>query len=243
MSGQDVERREALLAVSGAAASVANAVGARAVPRHANEKAAVMAKVRGPPILGIGHQGVKVLDHRVEVEALEFLSVVERLAERIGGGGMLMENLKVQLVWPPLPVGLVQHRVRDRAFAGALVICLFGHAYLRSWLSGIKGFANKQNGCRGRRPDVPAGATANGLTYGFLSFPPPSLGGDPPATNSRQGRQNSGFFWHRRPWRAHWRRPQGHRQNGRPRRRDGWVITDASLVKFAFSDRGDRLRL
>ena len=56
-----------------------------------------MAEIGRPPILRVRHQGVQVLDHRIEVEALEFLGVVERLAHRIGQGGVLVENLKVQL--------------------------------------------------------------------------------------------------------------------------------------------------
>ena len=47
---------------------------------------------------------MEVLDHGIQVEALEFLGVVERLAHRIGQGGVLVENLKVQLVRPPVAV-------------------------------------------------------------------------------------------------------------------------------------------
>src|SRR5215468_6364683 len=47
------------------------------------------------------HQGMQVLDYRVEVEALEFLGIVECLAHRIGQGGVLMENLNIQLARPP----------------------------------------------------------------------------------------------------------------------------------------------
>ena len=51
-----VERREALLAGAGAAASIADAVRARAVPRHANEEPAVVAEIRRPPVLAVRHQ-------------------------------------------------------------------------------------------------------------------------------------------------------------------------------------------
>ena len=108
-----VERREALLAVSGAAAAVTDAVRAGAVPRHPNEQTAVVAKVGRPPILRVRHQGMKVLDHGIQVEALEFLGVVERLAHRIGQGRVLVENLEVQLVRPPVTV----HPPRVRALA------------------------------------------------------------------------------------------------------------------------------
>ena len=99
-----IERREALLAGAGAAAAVGDAVGACAVPRHANEQPAVVAEVGRPPILRVRHQGMEILDHGIQVEALEFLGVVERLAHRIGQAGVLVENLKVQLVRPPVPV-------------------------------------------------------------------------------------------------------------------------------------------
>src|SRR5207244_9799501 len=72
-----IERREALLTRSGPAAAVADAVRARAVPRHSNEEWPVVAKVGRPPILRVGHQGMQVLDHGVQVEAHEFLRAVE----------------------------------------------------------------------------------------------------------------------------------------------------------------------
>src|SRR5262245_23382418 len=46
-----VERREALLSPATAAAAVPYAVGAGAVPRHANEQGTVVAEVRRPPVL------------------------------------------------------------------------------------------------------------------------------------------------------------------------------------------------
>ena len=82
--GPAVERREALLPGAGAAAAVGDAVGAGAMPGHADEQSAVVAEVRRPPVLRVGHQGMQVLDHGVQVEALELLGVVELLAHRIG---------------------------------------------------------------------------------------------------------------------------------------------------------------
>ena len=69
MSGQRVQRREALLSGAGAAAAVGDAVGARAVPRHADHQTAVVAEVGRPPLLRIRHQGAQVLDNGLEVEA------------------------------------------------------------------------------------------------------------------------------------------------------------------------------
>ena len=62
---------------------------------------------------------MKVLDHGIQVEALEFLGVVERLAHRIGQGGVLVENLKVQLVRPPVTVRVCAGPARERALAFA----------------------------------------------------------------------------------------------------------------------------
>ena len=112
-----VERRETLLAAAGAAAAVGDAVRARAVPRHPNEQAAVVTEVGRPPILRVRHQGMEVLDHGVEVEALEFLGVVERLAHRIGQGRALMETLKVELVRPPVAVRVRTAPADDWALA------------------------------------------------------------------------------------------------------------------------------
>src|SRR5215475_7225783 len=64
-----VERCETLLAGAGAAAAVGDAVGARAVPRHADHQSAVVAKVGRPPLLRLCHQGMEVLDHGLQVEA------------------------------------------------------------------------------------------------------------------------------------------------------------------------------
>jgi hypothetical protein len=38
---------------------------------------------------------MKILDHCIQVETLEFPGVVERLAHRIGQGRVLVENMKV----------------------------------------------------------------------------------------------------------------------------------------------------
>src|SRR5579859_546490 len=112
-----VERREALLATAGTATAVGDAVGARTVPRHANEQAAVMAEVGRPPVLGIRHQGMQVLNDGIQVEALEFLGIVERLAHRVGQGGVLVKDLKVQLVRPPVTIRVRAGPAREGALA------------------------------------------------------------------------------------------------------------------------------
>ena len=128
-----VQRREALLTGAGAAAAVGDAVRARGVPRHADHQAAVVAEVGRPPLLRVRHQRMQVLDHRVEIEALELLRVVERLAHRIGQVGVPMENLEVQLVRPPVAVPV---SARERALARALVsLCVHGLSPITMWLT------------------------------------------------------------------------------------------------------------
>src|SRR2546425_2180949 len=111
--GPTVEGRKALLAGTGAAAAVADAVRAGAVPCHANEQRSVVAEVRRPPVLRVGHQRHEILLHGRQVEALELFGVVEALAHRIGRLG---QDLEVQLIGPPVSVRRAgASRVRERA--------------------------------------------------------------------------------------------------------------------------------
>ena len=125
-----VERREALLTGAGATATVGNAVRAGAMPGHADEQSAIVAEVGRPPRLRVLHQGMQVLDHGVEVEALEFLGIVERLAHRIGGGRLRMEHADIEVLWPPVAVPVSVGAV-ERAFARAC------RQSLRPWFSPI----------------------------------------------------------------------------------------------------------
>ena len=97
-----VERREALHARTRTAATVADAVRTGAVPGHPDEQRAVMAEVRRPPVLRVRHQGMQVLDHGIQVEALELLGIVERLAHGIEQGRVLVELSQAQQVRPPV---------------------------------------------------------------------------------------------------------------------------------------------
>ncbi len=115
-----VERREALLAPAGAAAAVADAVRAGAVPGHADEEGSVVAEVRRPPLLRVGHQGAEVLLQGREVERLELLGVVEVLAHRAGLGRVLVQDPQVQLLRPPVSV--------RRAAAGGVIDRALGFA-------------------------------------------------------------------------------------------------------------------
>ncbi len=113
-----VERCEALLAGAGAATAVGDAVGARGMPCHADHQAAVMAEVGRPPFLRVRHQRLQVLDHGVEIEALELFAVIECLAHRIGQGGIPVQNFDVEVIRPPVSVRVC---LAERAFARAVV--------------------------------------------------------------------------------------------------------------------------
>ena len=84
--GPAIERRKALGARTSAAASVADAVGACAVPRHADKERAIVTKVSRPPVLRVRHQRVEVLLQGLQIELLELLGIVEGLVHRIGQG-------------------------------------------------------------------------------------------------------------------------------------------------------------
>ena len=130
--GPAVEGRKALAAVAGAAAAVAGAVGAGAVPGHADEQRSVVAEVRRPPVLRLGHQFAEVLLHGLQVETLELFGVVEILAHRIGLGGMLVQDIELQLVRPPVLV--------RRAAAGRMFVTFARHRALAAFIHGIHSF-------------------------------------------------------------------------------------------------------
>ena len=65
-----------------------------------------MAVVGRPPVLRCRHQLIDVLLQSIQVKCLELLSVVEIRPHWIGLGRVLVENLQVQLIRPPV---LVRH--------------------------------------------------------------------------------------------------------------------------------------
>ena len=99
-----VEGSKSLRSGARAAAAIGDAVRACAMPRHADEERPIVAVVRRPPLLRVRHQGMEILDHGIQVEALELLGVIERLAHGIGQGRVLVQDLQVQLIGPPVCV-------------------------------------------------------------------------------------------------------------------------------------------
>jgi hypothetical protein len=133
--GPAVERGEPLRAVAAAAPAVLDPVRAGLVPGHADEERAVVAVVGGPPVLRVGHHRLEVPLHRLDVERADLGPVVEVGAERVGRLGVLVQHRQVELVRPPVPVGLRPPRplrlgALDRrvlALAGALGLALLRH--------------------------------------------------------------------------------------------------------------------
>jgi hypothetical protein len=94
-----------LLPATAAAAPVTGAVGAGAVPGHANEERPVVTEVRRPPVLRVRHQrGEIALQPRI-VEAREGFGIVEVAVHRIGLRRMLVQEIEPQLVGPPVAIG------------------------------------------------------------------------------------------------------------------------------------------
>ena len=99
-----VEGGEALSAGAATASAVFDAVGPRGMPAHPDEERPVVAVVGRPPVLRSRHHLEDVPLQRLDVEGRELFRIVVVLAHRIGAGRVLVENLKVQLIRPPVPV-------------------------------------------------------------------------------------------------------------------------------------------
>ncbi len=127
--GPAVERGEALRALAAAAPAVRDPVGAGGVPRHPDEERAVVAVVGGPPVLRRRHHVEHVPLQRVDVDGCELRGVVEVVVERARVGRVLVENLQVQLIRPPVPVrhGPTRLRGGGRDRWVLALAAVFGH--------------------------------------------------------------------------------------------------------------------
>ena len=96
---------EPLLTGIAATTTIRSSVGASGVPGHAYKERAVMAVVRGPPVLAVSHQRNKVGLQRRIVELFEGLSIINHAAEWVELRVVLVQHLQVQLIWPPFAVG------------------------------------------------------------------------------------------------------------------------------------------
>src|SRR5690606_31235245 len=123
--GPAVERGEALRAGAATATTVDRAVGTGCVPRHADEKRSVVTPVRRPPVLRVGHEGIDVAAQLVHVELCERLRVAVVLAERARAGVLLVQDVEIERVRPPVLVALQAGRGAGGPFATPRL--LIGH--------------------------------------------------------------------------------------------------------------------
>ena len=104
--GPAVQRRESLRAPARAAASIVDAVRAGGMPGHADQERAVVAEIGRPPILRIRHQCAEILNHRIQVKAVELLGVVELSLHRIGQRGVADAEFPDSTDWATSPCSL-----------------------------------------------------------------------------------------------------------------------------------------
>ena len=100
--GPAVERCKTLGTVACSATTIVGAVGPGTVPGQSNEERAIVAVVGRPPILGICHELGEVLLKSLHVELRKLLGVVEIGVERISLDRVLMKNIDVELIGPPV---------------------------------------------------------------------------------------------------------------------------------------------
>ena len=93
-------------AVTRSTTSIGDAVGAGAVPSHANKQWTIVSVVCRPPILRVGHQRVDVFFDGRQIKFVERLGVVELLAHWVSLERILVQDLQIQLVRPPVTVGI-----------------------------------------------------------------------------------------------------------------------------------------
>ncbi len=87
------------------ATAVAGSVGTCCVPGHANEERPVVPVVGGPPVLAVRHQCVEVFLEAFVVEGLEGFSVVKIRIHGVGLGVVLVEDVQVEVLGPPILIG------------------------------------------------------------------------------------------------------------------------------------------
>ncbi len=90
-----VERRKALRAAACTTTAIMNAIGASAMPSHADEERTIMTIVSRPPLLRVGHQRKDVGFNRIEIELRKLSSIVEPVTHWIARRRILMKNRKV----------------------------------------------------------------------------------------------------------------------------------------------------
>ena len=103
------------------------------MPCHANHQATIVPPVGRPPFLAVGHQGFQVVFNRFQIQLFEFFGVVKLFAQRISLGVVLVEDVQIQRVWPPVGVGftgLGDAAVHDGTFACCFIVHSVSHRLL-----------------------------------------------------------------------------------------------------------------
>ena len=105
-----VQRFKALLATTGAAAAIGDAIGAGAVPGHADEERAVIAIVSRPPGLGGGQHLGDIGLHRLQIELGKLGRIIEIRAVGIGLRRLPTQRGEIDEFRPPeLRRGVAAH--------------------------------------------------------------------------------------------------------------------------------------
>ena len=75
--------------------------------------------------MAVGHQRVHVFLQRIDIELFQFFAVIKSLAHRIGLAIMLVQNVEVQRIWPPIGNSCAKRGLRAMhhgAFANVISI-------------------------------------------------------------------------------------------------------------------------
>ena len=75
------------------------------MPCHSNEEWPVVTVVSRPPVLTVCHQCMKIFLETLVIETLEGFSIIEIRSHRVGFDIVLMQDVQVQVLWPPILIG------------------------------------------------------------------------------------------------------------------------------------------
>ena len=111
--------------------SISHPIRPRTVPRHPNKERTVVPVVRRPPSLRRRHQHLQILCQRLKVQLLKLGGIIKIVPQRIPLHRVLMQNLQVQLLRPPVAIrhgscGSVALRTGFRAHHRALADVFHG---------------------------------------------------------------------------------------------------------------------
>ena len=126
-----VQRRKPQRPKPRSPATIRHPIRPRTVPRHPNKERTIMPVIRRPPCLRRRHQLLQILPHRLQIQLLKRLRIIKITSQRIPLVRVLMQNLQVQLLRPPVAIrhgsgGSVALRTRLGAHHRALADVFHG---------------------------------------------------------------------------------------------------------------------